>query len=257
MFTNVFSWSQILPTAGAMVANQAQVFGQVLDFYLGDGKEHLPEINRLAKLNTAEADDILLHYLLEGISKLYLSDLFVPFANNIQECTAHSVLTEHVIKTLPSTMDLEKSSASLAIQFSSVSYVSICRSHKYKLTKPQVSLAQDPKIYPDPKTVRLDRPVDSYLVYGVGSHACLGGEASRVALTAMLKCIGRLDNLRRASGPQGEMKKIPREGGFYVYMDKMMGSEFPFPTTMKICWDGGLNEPVPVVEKGKGKKNGA
>lgn len=58
-----------------MVANQAQVFGQVLDFYLGDGKEHLPEINRLAKLNTAKADDILLHYLLEGISKLYLSDL--------------------------------------------------------------------------------------------------------------------------------------------------------------------------------------
>lgn len=73
----------------------------------------------------------------------------------------------------------------------------------------------------------------------------------------MLKCIGRLDNLRRAPGPQGEMKKIPREGGFYVYMDKMMGSEFPFPTTMKVCWDGGLNEPVAEGEregKGKGKK---
>lgn len=54
-----------------MVANQAQVFGQVIDYYLGDGKEHLPEINRLAKLNTAEADDVLLHYLLEGISELY------------------------------------------------------------------------------------------------------------------------------------------------------------------------------------------
>lgn len=140
-----------------------------------------------------------------------------------------------------------------------VSFVclSLCKSHEDKLTNPQVSLAQDPKIYPDPKKVRLDRPVDSYLVYGVGSHACLGAEASRVALTAMLKCIGRLDNLRRASGPQGEMKKIPREGGFYVYMDKMMGTEFPFPTTMKICWDGGLNEPAPVVDKGKGKKNGA
>lgn len=66
-----------------MVANQAQVFGQVLDFYLGDGKEHLPEINRLAKLNTVEADDILLHYLLEGISKLCLSNLFMPRVNNI------------------------------------------------------------------------------------------------------------------------------------------------------------------------------
>lgn len=69
--TDIYRWSQILPTAGAMVANQAQVFGQVLDYYLGDGKEHLPEINRLAKLNTPEADDVLLHYLLEGISELY------------------------------------------------------------------------------------------------------------------------------------------------------------------------------------------
>ena len=110
-----------------------------------------------------------------------------------------------------------------------------------------VTLAQDPKVYPDPKKVRLDRPVDSYVVYGIGPHACLGGDASKVALTAMLKCIGRLDNLRRAPGPQGEMKKIPREGGFYVYMDKMMSSEFPFPTTMKINWDGGLNEPVPAT----------
>ena len=62
-------WSQILPTAGAMVANQAQVFGQIIDFYLGPGKDHLPEINRLAKLNTPEADEILLHYVLEGIRK--------------------------------------------------------------------------------------------------------------------------------------------------------------------------------------------
>ncbi|KAF5869761.1 putative fatty acid oxygenase protein [Botrytis fragariae] len=217
-------WSQILPTAGAMVANQAQVFGQVLDFYLGDGKEHLPEINRLAKLNTAEADDILLHYLLEGI-RMY--GTFGAYRTCHQNITVNDGSRK---------VDC-KPGDSVFVSF--------------------VSLAQDPKIYPDPKKVRLDRPVDSYLVYGVGSHACLGAEASRVALTAMLKCIGRLDNLRRAPGPQGEMKKIPREGGFYVYMDKMMGSEFPFPTTMKICWDGGLNEPVPVVEKGKGKKNGA
>jgi linoleate 10R-lipoxygenase len=61
------SWSQILPTAGAMVANQAQVFGQIIDFYLGPGKEHIPEINRLAKLNTDEADEILLHYVMEAI----------------------------------------------------------------------------------------------------------------------------------------------------------------------------------------------
>ncbi len=50
-----------------MVANQAQVWGQIIDFYLGPGKEHLAEINRIAKLNTPEADEILLHYVMEAI----------------------------------------------------------------------------------------------------------------------------------------------------------------------------------------------
>jgi len=54
-------WSQILPTAGGMVANQAQLFAQCLDFYLEDrNASHLKEINRLAKLDTPEADDLIL-----------------------------------------------------------------------------------------------------------------------------------------------------------------------------------------------------
>ncbi len=54
-------WSQVLPTAGGMVANQGQLFAQCLDFYLSDeGAPHLKEINRLAKLDTQEADDLLL-----------------------------------------------------------------------------------------------------------------------------------------------------------------------------------------------------
>ena len=54
-------WSQILPTAGGMVANQAQLFAQTLDYYLSDeGSKHLKEINRLAKMDTPEADDLIL-----------------------------------------------------------------------------------------------------------------------------------------------------------------------------------------------------
>ena len=54
-------WSQILPTAGGMVANQGQVFAQTLDYYLSEeAKPHLEKINRLAKLDTPEADDLLL-----------------------------------------------------------------------------------------------------------------------------------------------------------------------------------------------------
>jgi linoleate 8R-lipoxygenase / 9,12-octadecadienoate 8-hydroperoxide 8R-isomerase len=55
-------WTHIMPTTAAMVANQSQLFSQCLDYYLSDeGKVHLPEINRLAKEDTAQADDKLLH----------------------------------------------------------------------------------------------------------------------------------------------------------------------------------------------------
>lgn len=52
----------------------------------------------------------------------------------------------------------------------------------------------------------------------------------------MLKVVGRLDNLRRAPGPSGQLKKIPREGGFYIYMREDHGSYFPFPTSKRLCW---------------------
>ena len=54
-------YTNILPTAGGMVANQSLVFCQCLDYYLSEGSEHLPEIHRLASSDNAEADDVLLH----------------------------------------------------------------------------------------------------------------------------------------------------------------------------------------------------
>lgn len=54
-------WSQLLPSSGAMVANQAQLFAQCLDFYLSkENAPHLKEIHRLAKLDTEEADELIL-----------------------------------------------------------------------------------------------------------------------------------------------------------------------------------------------------
>ncbi len=67
--TSDIAWSQILPTAGAMVPNQAEVFAQAVDFYLSDkGAGHLPEIHRIANLpESAEADALLLGYAMEGV----------------------------------------------------------------------------------------------------------------------------------------------------------------------------------------------
>lgn len=54
-------WSQILPTAGGMVANQAQLFAQCLDYYLSEeGKPHLQKIHELALEDTEKADEQIL-----------------------------------------------------------------------------------------------------------------------------------------------------------------------------------------------------
>ena len=193
------TWSQVLPTAGAMVANQAQVFTQALDYYLSDeGKIHLPEINRLAKLDTPEADNTILHYCMEGIR---LNGTFGSY----REATTSTTVQDG---------DRE-----VSIKPGDKVFVSF------------VGAARDPNVFPTPDTVRTDRPLDSYIHYGAGPHACLGREASQVSITAMMKVVGRLDNLRRAPGPQGLLKKIPRPGGFYIYMRADWGGFWPFPTS--------------------------
>ena len=56
----------------------------------------------------------------------------------------------------------------------------------------------------------------------------------------MLKAVGRLDNLRRAPGPQGQMKQVVLPGGFKQYMTAGEDSWWPFPTALKVNWDGDL-----------------
>lgn len=56
----------------------------------------------------------------------------------------------------------------------------------------------------------------AYIHYGTGPHQCLGKEASMIALTAMLRVIAKLPNLRPAPGPQGSLKKIGKGDGFYA-----------------------------------------
>lgn len=104
--------------------------------------------------------------------------------------------------------------------------------HNLPLTHaPQVGAGRDPVIFPNPEQVDVTRPLERYIHYGDGPHSCFGKDASMTALTAMWKVIGRLDNLRRAPGPQGELKKIPRPGGVFIYMREDQGSYFPFPTS--------------------------
>ncbi|OIW26965.1 heme peroxidase [Coniochaeta ligniaria NRRL 30616] len=205
--TSDIAWSQILPTAGAMVPNQAEVFAQAVDFYLSDkGTGHLPEIHRIANLpETDETDALLLGYAMEGVR---LAGTFGSY----REATVADTIREDDGTEVP-----VKPKDRVFVSF--------------------VSAARDPTQFPDPETVNPCRPLDRYIHYGAGPHACLGREASQVALTEMFRALFRRRNVRRVPGPQGELKKVPRPGGFYVYLREDWGSMWPFPVTMRVMWD--------------------
>ena len=201
-------WSQILPTAGGMIANQAQLFAQNLDFYLApENADHLKEINRLAKLDTVEADDLILGYFLEGTRLRATVGLY------------RDVATKETI---------EDGDRKVQVNPGEEIFVDC------------VTASQDPAAFPEPQTVKPDRPRDSYIHYGQGPHQCLGYGVSKLAMTTMLKTVGKLDNLRRAPGVQGTIKKIAGPGGITLYMTADHSRYFPFPTTMKVRWDGDL-----------------
>jgi linoleate 8R-lipoxygenase/9,12-octadecadienoate 8-hydroperoxide 8R-isomerase len=111
-----------------------------------------------------------------------------------------------------------------------------------------VLASRDPTVFPDPSQVKLDRPMSAYLHYGWGPHSCLGIDASKIALTTMLKVVAKLDGLRRVKGPQGLAKKVnvtestglAGMQGYDTYMTAEWSSYWPFPSTMKVEWDGGI-----------------
>ncbi|GJC85452.1 psi-producing oxygenase A [Colletotrichum liriopes] len=201
------AWSQILPTSGAMVPNQAQVFAQAVDYYLSSpGSDHIQQIHKVAlSPSTKETDALLLGYAMEGIR---LAGTFGSY----REATQDDVVIEDDGREVP-------------VRRGDRVFVSF------------VSAAKDPEHFPLPEEVNPHRPLDSYIHYGLGPHACLGRAASQVALTEMFRALFRKKNLRRVPGPQGILKKVPRPGGFFVYMKEDWGQIWPFPVTMKVMWD--------------------
>ena len=123
-----------------------------------------------AKTAGPEADDRLLHYAMEGIR---LNGTF-------GSCRRSTVSTA-----------IDDGGHQIPVKPGDIVFTSF------------VGAGHEAEFFPEPKIVKVDRPLERYIHYGLGPHACLGMEASRTALTAMLRVVGRLNNLRRAPGPQG------------------------------------------------------
>src|SRR5579859_5368945 len=85
-------------------------------------------------------------------------------------------------------------------------------------------------MFPEPYKIKTDRPLDRYIYYGRGPHACWGGQLNNIAMTAMLRSIARLSNVRLAPGKEGQLKYTYR-GPFRVYMNGDWSKYSPWPTS--------------------------
>lgn len=74
--------------------------------------------------------------------------------------------------------------------------------------------------------------------YGLGSNPHLSRDVHTAALTEMFRAVFSKKNIRRAPGPQGELKKVAQDDGSWGYMTEDWSSITPLPTSMRVCWDG-------------------
>lgn len=100
-----------------------------------------------------------------------------------------------------------------------------------------VSAARDPTQFPSPESVDPRRPLESYIQFGAGTHTAVGKEVSQIALVELFRAIFRKQGLRKVAGAQGELKKVPRQGGHCEYLTEDWGTLTPFPLSMKVTWD--------------------
>jgi cytochrome P450 len=199
-------WGHIIGTMGALTARQGQLFAQTLEYFLTEGKEHMPAINKLAKDTSDAAFEKLMRYIIEGVR---LSGEPGVYRTVTKACEIKD--GDRVLKLQPGDRLL------LNIRAAS----------------------RDATAFPNPDKVVLDRPLDAYISLGATSHQSLGDGISRVALTAMFKVIGKLDNLRPAKGGQGIIHKIyapypelgekPKGPWYHVYLTENHDRLWPFP----------------------------
>jgi hypothetical protein len=203
-------WGHILGTAGGMVSNQGQLFGQTIEYFLvGEGKKHWPEIQKLAEDDGEDAFEKLMHYTMEG-SRL-----------NGETGVFREVATDTSITDKGKTFDVKKGDRI---------FVNLRQA------------SRDPTVFKNPDEVDLTRPLDSYIHLGHGPHQCLGLPMTRVALTVMLKEVARLKGLRPAAGLQGMVHKVEklelgRETPYHAYLTENWDGYWPFPCSLKVCWD--------------------
>jgi cytochrome P450 len=197
------AWNHILGAVGGLAANLGQLFAQVFEFYLTEGKEHLSAIQGLASNDSDEAFEQLTRYILEGCRLSGEAGVF-------READRDGQI---------------KGGTPLRVSKGERILINFC------------AASRDPAKFPAPDKVQLDRPLDSYIALAAGPLTALGDSAAQIALTAMFKVTVRLGP-QPVPGPQGKIHKIEarRQGGdqpaepwFHQYLSENQDSLWPSP----------------------------
>ncbi|OTB07391.1 hypothetical protein M426DRAFT_71767 [Hypoxylon sp. CI-4A] len=242
----------VMPISAAGATIMSGLLSQCLDYFLGTGSQHLPELYRLAHENTPEADDKLMHYLLEGIRLRGT----VVLARTVSATSAPQTITDDI----PCLANPADPTGPSPIPNPPSTRASTSRTYTLQPTQRAivdlVTASHDAAAFEDPEALRLDRPAAAYLSWGSGPHRCLGEGLTRVALAAAFKRVCRLKGLRRAPGPRGRCaslefkewrgqvgRKAAAGGGdewtgLRAYMSPDQSAFSPVPTTMRVRWDG-------------------
>jgi len=197
--------AEILPTAAASVATQAQAMAQMLDVYLQpEHMRHWPEIRRCAYSQDPVDFNTLQKYALEGCRLAPAA--YGTMRNAAEGGTLHDGAT--AIKY--------KKGDTLYTDF--------------------VCAGRDEQTFPNADQVDITRDLNLYIHHGTGPHACIGRAITQVSMAVQLGLFAKLKNLQRLPGQAGHLKySSPLPGGapetIRVYMTEDWSSRWPFPTS--------------------------
>ncbi|KAL2260217.1 hypothetical protein VTK26DRAFT_5855 [Humicola hyalothermophila] len=226
--THDITWGHVLAAAASVGAYQAKIFAEAVDFYLSpQGAAHLDGIHDLAtQPSSLENDALLLGYALEGVR------LSSSTRVSLQAVAADSTADDNGGETQIQAGD--------------------------RVIVSTAAIARNATFFPSPTTLDPRRPLASYTpLLSLLPHAAFSDpEVANAGLLEMFRALFRLKKVRRAPGPQGELKKVvvvevpgttgasdeerggAGEGeGAVEYLREDWGAKTAFPVTMKVCWD--------------------